>query len=160
MLKKALFIVFFIIASFYLLSPIPAFPSPPPGSLISTEPGDSESVYRRAFYTQLSRTEIIAYYKGIYTSPFITLNHPPEDAQTAIRDQTKSSWLEQLVHPGKDSLYINGFYPTKPTEQFNFNGVHWQGKITVRLFPSHPVTRLTVLLMAGVSFYLLTKKYV
>jgi hypothetical protein len=89
----------------------------------------------------------------------LRLNHPPEDSLTLIRDQTKSSWMEELVHPLIDNLYINGFYPTKPTEQININGVHYQAKITVRYVPSSFTTQITVLLLIMVSGYLLFKEY-
>src|SRR3989344_3398540 len=159
MIKKILIFAFLISAVSYLIYPVPGFPSPPPGSLVSTEPADTESIYRKAFYTNLSREEVVSYYKTQWSQPFIRINHPPEEAQTLIRDQARSSWLEELVHPLKDSVYINGFYPTKPTEQININKVHYLAKITVHYFPSHSITRLTVLLMASLSLYLLLKEY-
>ena len=143
----------------YLVWPVPGFPPPPPGSLVSSAPADTESIYRKAYYTNYSRSEIINYYKSQFKWPFIRLNHPPEESQTLIRDQTQTSWLEELVHPLKDSLYINGFYPTKPTEQINFGPVHYQAKIIAHYLPSHTVTRLTVLLMSVTSVYLLLKEY-
>lgn len=145
---------------YYLLIPTPGFPPPPPGSLVSEEPADTESVYRKAYFTNLSRAEIIDYYKGKWRRPFIRLIIPPEDSQSVIRDQTRSSWLEEFVHPGKDSLYVNGFYPTKPTEQINIDGIHYQAKITARYIPSHPATRLTALALATLAIYFLAKEYV
>ena len=153
-------LVFFLVAACYLLYPVPGFPNSPAGSLISTEPGDTESIYRRAFYTNLTRAEIIDYYKFQWRRPFVRLILPPEDAATVIRDQTRSSWLEELVHPGKNSLYVNGFYPTKPTEQFNYEEQLWNGKITVRLVPSKLPTRLTVLALVALSSFILVKEYV
>lgn len=147
-------------AAVYLFSPVPGFPPPPPDSLVSQEPADTETIYRRAYYTHLTRAEIMTYYTNYWRRPFIKLIVPPEDAQTAIRDQTRSSWLEELVHPLKDSLYVNGFYPTKPTEQFNFDSVHWEGKIILHYFPSSLATRFTVLLLAAVFGYWLSKEYV
>ena len=148
---KFIFPLLLLLFTGYLLSPVPGFPSPPPESLVSREPADTESIYRQAFYTNLSREEIINYYKTQFGLPFIRLIIPPEDTQTVIRDQARSSWLEELIHPLKDSLYVNGFYPTKPTEQINIDGVHYQAKIIIRYIPSHPKTRLTVLGQAGVS---------
>lgn len=147
-------------AALYLLWPTPGFPPPPPDSFISTEPADTESVYRIAFYTNLSRAEIINYYKDQWSRPFVRLNHPPEFSFEYIRDQTRSSWLEEFVHPWKDSLYINGFYPTTPQEQFNFVGDHYIGKITLHYFSSFPATRLTVLALTAVCLHWLTREYV
>ena len=36
------------------------------------------------------------------------LNYPPEDAQTLIRDQTQATFLEEIVHPMRESLFIAG----------------------------------------------------
>lgn len=151
--------ILLLFAVYYLLAPLPGFPPPSSGSFISSEPADTESIYRQAYYTNLSRSEIMAYYKSRFPG-FVRLNHPPEDAYSLIRDQTRSSWLEELVHPWKDSIYINGFYPTKATDQINIGGVHYVAKITVRYIPSHPVTRLTVLALVMIGLYFLAKEYV
>ncbi len=156
-----------LVTAVYLALPSPAFPPPPPNSLQSDEPADTESVYRRAYYTDYSRSEIMAYYKKQFqSSPLgrlpllqIRLNYPPEDAFTYIRDQTQSSWLEELVHPGRESIFINGFYPTKPTEQININGVHYLNKITVHYYPSRAVSRLTVLALTVIAVIWLKKEY-
>jgi hypothetical protein len=163
-MKPILKIVLFgmlIFTVYYLLIPSPSFPSPPQGALRSDEPGDMESIYRRAYFTDYSRSEILDYYRRAFYLPYfqILLNYPPEDAYSLIRDQTKSSWLQEIVHPWRESLYINGFYPTKPTEQINIDGVHYLNKITVRYVPSNPVTRLTVLGLALVAGYWLIKEY-
>jgi hypothetical protein len=159
---KISFISIYLIAVTYILLPAPAFPPEPKASLRSNEPGDMESIYRRAYYTNYSRSEILKYYSQAFKIPGIQylLNYPPEQAYPLIRDQTNSSWLQEVVHPLRESLYINGFYPTKPTEQINIGGVHYINKITVRYVPSHPVTRLTVLLLASICCYWLYKEYV
>lgn len=151
----------------YLLLPSPAFPNPPADARQSNEPADTESIYRRAYYTNYSREEIMKYYRSQFsTSPFshlplpiVRLNYPPEEGYSLIRDQTQTSWLEELVHPWRESLYINGFYPTKPTEQINIGGVHYVNKITIRYVPSHPVTRLTALAFALLCIITLKKEY-
>lgn len=160
-------VVLWLFVAAYLLLPSPDFPTPPPGSLQSQEPADTESVYRRSYFTNLTRQEVMDYYSSLFrVSPGVPvpliqihLNRPPEEAATLIRDQTRSSWLEELVHPGREYLYINGFYPTKPTEQININNVHYENKLTLRMVPSHPVTRLTVLGLAAVCVFYLIKEY-
>ncbi len=151
------FILLFVIC--YLLFPARGFPPPPPNSIQSLEPADTESINRRAYYTNLTRAEILAFYKQNFNARALRLNHPPEEAQTLIRDQTRSSWLEELYLPFRDSYLINGFYPTLPTEQINIDNVHYENKITVRYIPSHPISRLTVLLLASICFYLLYREY-
>jgi hypothetical protein len=150
-----------MVIAVYFSLPTPEFPPPPPNSLQSTEPADTESVYRRSYFTNYSRTEILNYYWNNFNSSIIQyrLNYPPEESYTYIRDQTPSSWLEEIVHPGKESLFVNGFYPTKPTEQININGVHYVNKITVHYFPSKLISRFTVLFLSVICIYLLKKEY-
>lgn len=158
-MKFAVIVIICIVGA-YLLLPPPRFPSPPSGSLESTEPADTESIYRKAYYTDLSREEIIAHYSRQFAHPLqFRLNLPPEDAYSVIRDQTRSSFLEEIVLPWKASLYINGFTPTLPSDQIERNGKIYATKITVRMIPSHPAARVTVLGMTGVCLYLLHKKH-
>jgi len=148
-----------LLAIYYLLLPVPSVPPPPPDSLTSQEPADTESIYRSAYYTDFSRAEVINYYTKASGPFYLNQILPPENAGSVIRDQTRSSWLEELVIPLKAALYINGYYPTKPTDQINLNGKHWQGKITIRRVPSHPITRLTVLTFAVLAAWLLAREY-
>ena len=153
-------IIFLISSIYYLTSPSPSFPPPPPDSLQSADPGDTETIYRRAYYTNLTRQEIMEHYdKNFPDLVQYRLNLPPEDSFAVIRDQTRSSFLEQIVHPWKTSLYINAFVPTKPTEQININKVHYLNKVTLRLVPSHPISGLTVLLLTAIGLYWLTREY-
>ncbi len=147
-----------LVLAVYLFLPDPIVPGVPQGSLVSNEPADTESKYRTAFFTSLSRSDLIDYYQQHFSSS-IKLNHPPEDAYSTIRDQTRSSWLEELINPGKNSLYINGFYPTRPTDQLNFNGVHYAAKITIKYVPSTLPQRFTILILAGIASYWLFKEY-
>lgn len=150
----------FGICAVYLLLPDSSFPPPPPDALVSYEPADTESIYRRSYYSNYSRAEIMDYYKKTYSpKSLFRLNYPPEDSQIYIRDLTQSSWLEELVHPGRDSIYINGFYPTKPTEQINIKGVRYQNKIIVRQIPTSIFSRLTTLFLAFIAIYFLAREY-
>ncbi len=157
MIKKLILLVFI---SIYLALPPSKFPDVPPGSIQSNEPADTETIYRRAYYTNLTRQEIMEYYDRNFKNLIqYRLNLPPEDGASVIRDQTRSSFLEQIVHPWKSSLYINTFVPTKPTEQININKIHYLNKVTLRLVPSHPVSGLTVLLLTAIGFYWLMREY-
>lgn len=159
-MKKILFLIFLVSSIYYLVLSSPKFPDPPPNSIQSNEPADTETIYRRAYYTNFTRPEIMDYYDRAFRGPIqYRLNLPPEDAYSVIRDQTRSSFLEQIVHPGRESLYINAFVPTKPTEQININGVHYLNKVTVRYLPSHPISRLTVLTLSVLLLFWLKKEY-
>lgn len=110
MTKKLLALVVFLISLillFYILPGSPEFPKPPADSVQSKEPADSESPFRRAYFTNLNREEVINHYKkefnqgfGVYTP---RLNYPPEESATIIRDQTRSTYLEEIVHPLRES---------------------------------------------------------
>lgn len=144
----------------YLLYPDSKFPQDLPNSLRSFEPADTETPNRRAFFTNMTREQIMDFYKRNFVGVLsYRLNYPPEEAQSLIRDQTQSSFLEEIVHFGKQSLFINGFVPTKATEQINRNGVHYTTKVTVRYVPSGFITRLTTLLLLSLVTLSLVKAY-
>ena len=160
MIKKVIFFALLVSSIYYLIFPSPSFPPPPPDSLISREPADTESIYRKAYYTNLIRPEIMQYYDQTFRSPIqYRLVLPPEDAYSVIRDQTRSSFLEVIVHPWREHLYINAFVPTNPTEQININGVHYLNKVTIRYVPSHPLSRLTVLTLSVICLGFLVKQW-
>ncbi len=149
--------IFLLCAGYLLYNPGP-LPNPPANSLVSTEPADTESIYRKSYFTTLSRAEIMNYYRQNFPQS-LRINHPPEEAATFIRDLTPSSWLEELNRPLKETVYINGYYPQKATDQIYRNGNHYQAKITVRYVPSHPVTRITVLILTSLALYWLIREY-
>ena len=151
----------FLISSFaflfYLALPNPNFPLPPQGSFISNEPGDTETVLRRAFYTDLSREEIMGYYQNIFLG--YRLNYPPEEAEVLIRDQTKSTFLEEIVHPFRESVFINGFEPNEPQFALIKGGKIWRQKITVRLVPSSLVVRILVAVLTLLLIRVLAREF-
>ena len=157
---KILVTIVLVLAVGYLLWPSPKFPAPPPGSIQSQEPGDTESIYRAAYYSNLSREEVEDYYFRQFGGWGIRQILPPEEAQSLVRDQTRSSYLEEMIHPGRESLYVNVFVPILPQDEIRINGVKYLNKISVRYVPSQPVSRLTVLLLTAVAAYLLFKEYV
>lgn len=147
---KKLFAVFYCLLSFlllyYLALPTRNFPSPPPDSYQSEEPGDSEVLNeRRAYFTDFDREEVIGQYKDQFSYlPILRLNYPPEEAQTLIRDQTRSTFLEEIVHPLRESIYINGFKPRVAKDEIWYKGVHYEQKITIRYQTSSLFTRILI----------------
>ncbi len=164
-MKKVLRIIIALIffALFvYVLFPNPKFPDPPPGALQSKEPGDSENLsVRRAYFTNLTREEVMKYYQNEFKG--YRLNYPPEEAATIIRDQTRSTFLEEIVHPFRESFYINGFEPKNAKDAIEIEGLPWRQKITVKYIQSNVLLRSFVVVLAGaVSLFLLEvwlKKY-
>lgn len=167
-----LFLCVFLV---YLLLPTPNEPPPPPDSLRSTEPGDTVEIPGLfAYYTNLSRGEIIDFYQGHYSRssflniplPGFKLNHPPEYAYEAIRDTIHSSYLEEIVHPMRESFYINGYEPANDpfatTDQtgkvFKVEGQEFTGKVIVIHKGSNPFLRIIVLLGIILATVVLVKE--
>lgn len=154
-LLNIIFIILAVIFLGYLAIPNQkAFPAQLPDSLQSKEAGDSETPLRRAYFTNMTREEVMSWYETQLRSssinniplPTLRLNYPPEEAQTLIRDQTRSTFLEELVHPFRESLYVNGFEPKDPKDRIFIEGKVWRQKITVKFVGSSPYLRLAIAL--------------
>lgn len=144
----------------YFVIPNYPFPAPPPDALQSQEPADVESPLRRAYFTQYTRDQVIAHYKAqVDYVPVLRLNYPPEEANIIIRDQTRSWYLEELAHPMRDSLYINGFIPQKAQDNIIINGKQYASKITVKYVPSGVVARLSIGILILFAVYLLSMEW-
>lgn len=149
---KIVYIIYSVVFISYLILPNPGFPEPPADSVQSNEPADTETSLRRAYFTNFSREEVLQHYEDqSVKSSFLDLslltlrlNYPPEEARTVIRDQTRSTFLEEIVHPARDSLFINGFEPKEKKDVINIEGRPWRQKIIVRFVPSSQFVRLLV----------------
>lgn len=151
-----IFALFLLVGVRYLLIPNPPFPSPPPDALQSREPADTETPLRRAYFTDYTRDQVIKHYEAQWQYlPTLNLNYPPEEAQVIIRDQTRSTYLEELVHPMRESLFINGFEPQKQKDDIWINKRHFAQKITVRFVPSPLLARLIVFVLASAAVAIL-----
>lgn len=158
-----LFLYFFIsLFLIYLLLPSPPEPPPLPQSLKSTEPGDTVEIPGlSAYYTDLSRQEVLDFYQKNFSrssflgTPFPTyrLNHPPEYARTTIRSTLQSSYYEEIVHPLRESLYVNGYEwqndPFTKPEQREKNkpvigGREFKSKVTIITRGSNPIFRVLI----------------
>ena len=164
LLKILLLVILTVVLIVYSLLPSLSFPTPPPDSTQSMEDADTETPLRRAYFTNYDRESIIKHYQDQFkvyvfgmALPSMRLNYPPEDAQTIIRDQTRSTFLEELVYPLRESLYINGFKPREAKDEIWYKGVHYEQKITVRFVPSNMIVRLVVVSGILVSIVLIIK---
>lgn len=155
-LLKIVYLVAVLMLLVYVSVSSPGFPEAPQGSLQSQEPADTETPLRRAYFTDLTREEVLAHYKNNFQSfPTLNLNYPPEEAQTIIRDQTRSSYLEELVHPLRESVYINGFVPKEQKDSILIDGKNYYQKITVKYVPSAILVRILYILAISALAYLL-----
>ena len=158
--KITYYLIIFVLI-LYLVLPNSNFPIPPVNSLQSNEPADQETPLRRSYFTDYTRDEITHYYKGEIEKnnilsvriPSINLNYPPEEAQFRIRDQTRSSFLEEIVYPLRESFYINGFEPKEDKDAIYVDGKLWRQKITIRQVPSSLFSRLLI----GLLIFVITK---
>ncbi len=145
----------------YLLVPPHDFPNPPLDSVQSNEFADKETPLRRAYFTNLTRGEVINYYKSQFGYlPSLRLNYPPEESQTLIRDQTRSTFLEELVHPFRESLYINGFEPKEDKDKINIAGVPWRQKIIIKYVPSSAILRIVVAIPTIIMIFAVGREWV
>lgn len=142
-----------------MLLPAEGFPAAPEGAVQSFEPADTETPLRRAYFVNMTRDDVMAHYKKEFDSlPILRLNYPPEEAQSIIRDQTRSSYLEELVHPFRESVYVNGFMPKEEKDVILINGIIYDQKITIRYVPSSVIVRVLYTLAVSVLFYILIFK--
>jgi hypothetical protein len=160
---------FNLLAILYLVSPTPTIPDLA-NSAKSTEPGDTTQLKNvSGFYTNLSRTEVINFYKANYNGIFrIKINYPPEKARQIIKDTIQSYYLEEIILPFKESLYINGFewqndVFTKPEKRIVnrllFEGKEYQAKITIKTFPVPIANRLISFFTIEIVIFVLIKIY-
>lgn len=153
-MKKFFRIIYFclsLIFIFYLAVPSPSFPEPLPDALQSDEPADTETPLRRGYFTDMTRDEVMEHYFNQFSwskinIPLITyrLNYPPEEAQILIRDQTRSTFLEEIVHPFRESIFVNGFEPIEDKDLIRVDGKLWRQKVIVRYYPSNTFVRLII----------------
>ncbi len=145
----------------YLVPTGPKFPTPPPDSVQSKEDADIESPERRAYFTNYTREQVIAHYQNQFRwkKLTLTLNYPPENAQTLIRDQTRSVYLQELVHPFRESVYINGFEARVPKDDIWYKGIHYNEKITIRYVPSNLILRVTLGILTCAFAIVIARKW-
>lgn len=141
-------------------------------SVISTLSGDTLQVKNvLGFFSENYRDYTTGFYRKNFQKinhfiiPPIRLNHPPEYAYTAIKDQTQSTYLEEYVYPLRNSLYVNGFEPFYENGEPKFWGSvkfvqskkEFSTKVTIRYYPSPIIVRLFTWILINISIYLLWK---
>ena len=164
-MKYFFLILINLLGIFYLIKPT-RFPPDLPSSVISTLPGDTVQISNvKAYFTNLSRTEVMNFYKANYGGLFrIIINYPPEKAKEIFVDTMQSYYLEEFIIPFKESLYINGFewekdVFTKPEKRIVnkliYSNQEFKSKITIRVFPTSIPKRLFVFFFSQIIIYLI-----
>jgi len=122
-----------------------------------------------AYFSDNYRKFVVDYYLGNYHQntwlpfPPLKLNHPPEYSWLVIKKHTDSTYIEELVYPLRDSIYVNGFEPFYPDSTPKFWGSTrfvaetdiFFTKTTLRFYPSNIVVRIIVWFGIISSIYLL-----
>ena len=174
-MKKNIYILLSILFLLYMIAPGPGKISDfeaLPSSTKSNLEGDTIQIPNvAAYFSNNYRDFIIPFYirnyieKTFLPFPPLRLNHPPEYSWTAIKKHTDSTYLEELVYPLRDSLYINGYEPFYPdgtpkfwgSTTFDANGQQWFTKTTLRFYPSPLWARILVGLGVLLSFFWMKK---
>jgi hypothetical protein len=149
---KVGYIITSVIFLLYLMIPDHQFPSKLENSITSEEPADTEDINRRGYFTDMDREEIIKHYVlqrnkdphfGI-SLPTYRLNYPPEEAQVIIRDQTRSTFLEEIVNPFRESIFVNGYKTEEGKDRIYVQDKEWSKKIIVKHVVSDKYARLII----------------
>lgn len=174
---KVFFIIIFILGTVYLVLPAPKDFPDLPDSIKSIEPGDTTQIANvSAYYTDIPRKEVVDFYTRYFSkSPFrlipllnYRLNQPPERIREVLRSTQQSTYVEEVIHPFRESVFINGFEwdndPfTKPERRIKnilkVDGKVYQFKITLFYQESMLWQRLLVFYLSILAIYLLFKAY-
>lgn len=174
-MNKKIFIIFSVLLFIYMLWPGPGKISqfkPLPDSVKSTLEGDTIQIPNvSAYFSNNFRESVVPFYSSNYQKqthlPFgpLHLNRPPEYSWIAIKKHTDSTYIEELVYPLRDSLYVNGFEPFYSdgnprfwgSTQFGVEGRNWYTKTTLRFYPSKIIVRILVWFGIISSIYFLYK---
>ncbi|EKD53126.1 MAG: hypothetical protein ACD_61C00145G0004 [uncultured bacterium] len=147
---KFIFIsLIFLLGVIYLTAPSPVLPDLS-DSARSDEEGDTwQHPDQKGFYSNLTRPEVLSDLQskfvvriGSFTVPSFRLIYRVEEAYELVRDQTKSNYLEEIIYPLRESMFVNGWEPKKapqnaglaPDEipEISLHGVPYDAKITMR----------------------------
>lgn len=139
--------------------------APLPNSAKSTLEGDTIQIPNvSAYFSNLFRNFVVPFYSKNYQQnshfpfPPLRLNHPPEYSWTVIKKHTETTYLEELVYPLRDSLYVNGYEIFRPDGSAIFwsvpkleeAGREWPTKHTLKFYTSSILVRIIV--WAGIIF--------
>ena len=67
--------------------------------------------------------------------------------------------MEELVHPFRESLFVNGFEPKVAKDAIFIEGKPWRQKIIVRYVPSERKVRVLVGALTLLAIWVVATKY-
>ena len=163
--------IVFVIGAIYLVLPSPIYPDLD-NAVRSNEPGDTwQHPDQKAFFTNVVRNDVLNELQkkfslklGSITLPSYRLLYRQEETADIVRDQLFSSYFEEVVHPLRESLFINGFEPTnlpafknipaKDVPRPFINGEYYFSKVTLKPVSSPVWARLLVWILIFPATYL------
>lgn len=161
-------IIFSVVFVIYLLLPAPGLPPTPPDSVRSPQPADNAFSFRPAYFTNLDRQQMINYYESsFFHSPFFgtylftyRLNYPPEESSFLVRPHVQSNYLEEIIHPFRESIFINGFYPIRPQDEIWHDGKQFKGKVTIKYTSSSFLVRVALGILTLYMTFVVTRELI
>jgi hypothetical protein len=158
MIKKLVKIFFILIFLIYLALPAPQFPKTLWDFESSAEPADKESPMRRGYYTNITREQLMDHYVREFGWG-IKFNYPPEEAGTIIRDQTYATFLEEISHPMRESLFVAGNKIPSGKSPFEINDKKFNQKVFVKYVGSNVFVRLPIGVLTLCLIWILGSEY-
>lgn len=161
----------YLIGLVYLSLPQPSVPVVIDG-LRSQEPGDTyQNPEQSAYFTQKERQQILPEIQSGFSLnfqglkiPSFRLNYRPEEAQALVREQIQSYYLEEIIHPLRESVFVNGWEPQNspiyshiPEEKkprIQIDGQFYRSKIIIKPIFSSLLSRILVWTMIFPATYL------
>jgi hypothetical protein len=153
--------VIYALGVIYFALPTPSTPDLSQ-SVRSDEAGDTwQHPEQKGFYTNKTRAEVISEMQNkfavkinSFTLPSYRLNYRPEETADFVREQVASNYLEEIVYPLRDSLFVNGWEPKNAPVNRNidpkyipgvlFKQTYYLSKVTLRPATSSVWARLFV----------------
>lgn len=172
----ALFV--YLIGLRYLTLPAPSLPVLA-DSVRSDEPGDTvQNPDQAAYYTfHNSRPSILGELQQKFSLSDslgklfeYRLNYRPEEVGEFVRDQLRSYYLEEVIHPLRESMFINVFDPAlspmiddwkREQEKMFLHGQYYPIKVTLRPVHSEAWARILIwssIFPAAYAVYISLKK--
>lgn len=163
--------IIYLVGVIYLSLPSPKYPDVTGGAR-SDEPGDTwQNPNQKGFYTNMDRAAVLSDIQsqfriklGNVSIPNFRLNYRPEEAYTYVRDQLQSYYLEEIVYPFRESIFVNGWEPKKspifskvlPKDipEISLHGVAYNSKITLNPVNSSVWARILVWTLTFPTVYL------
>lgn len=169
---RMIMLVAVLVILIYLLLPSPKVEDLP-GAVKSDEPGDTVQIAGvSAYFTNMDQQKVLSFYQDQFSRssflglplPTIVFSRPVQEAHQFISDQLITTYLYELIHPFRESIYLNGWVEGKLPPVYrrwinhaiNPKGVHFDAKVTIRQIESPLWARMLVFtLTIGAIFVLI-----